>query len=284
MPEEYTMTEWTCPTCSASHFTNFCPACGEESARAGHLTLHGFAKQLAENLTSVDSQLLRSFHCLLCKPGDLTVSYREGRRKKFLLPINLFLFTNVLFFAVQSAVSVKIFATPLDMHLHDQFWSPLSSYLLEARLRATGIKLSAYTPVFDQAVALNAKTLIGLMVPFFALLLPPIFFRSRQPFVVHAVFALHTYSFILLMLCSVLALFAALTWFGFDPKASAAMDHVISVAQLVFLFGYLFASVRIVYGVHGLPRVLSATVLTVAAAILLLGYRFFLFLFTIYAT
>jgi hypothetical protein len=122
------------------------------------------------------------------------------------------------------------------------------------------------------------------MVPFFALLLPPLFFRSRQPFVVHAVFALHTYSFILLMLCSALALLAALTWLGFDPKASPALDHVMSVAQLVLLFFYLFVSVRIVYGVSGLPRVLSALVLTAAAAALLLGYRFFLFLFTIYAT
>lgn len=284
MPRQYTGTEWTCPTCSVSLATNFCPACGEQSARAGHLTLHGFAKQLFEALTSFDSQLLRSFRYLLFKPGALTAGYREGRRKQFLLPINLFLFANVLFFTVQSVASVKIFATPLDMHLHDQFWSPLSEYLLEARLRATGITLQAYTPVFDQAVALHAKTLIGLMVPFFALVLPPLFFRSRLPFVVHAVFALHTYSFILLMLCSVLALFSVLTWLGFDPKASVALDHVLSVVQLVLLFSYLLLSVRVVYGVLGLPRILSALVLTTIAAALLLGYRFFLFLFTIYTT
>ena len=119
MPREHAGTEWTCPTCSVSHATDFCPACGEQSARAAHLTLHGFAGQLFEALTSVDGQLLRSFRYLLFKPGALTAGYREGRRKPFLLPINLFLFANVLFFTVQSVASVKIFATPLDMHLYE---------------------------------------------------------------------------------------------------------------------------------------------------------------------
>lgn len=283
MPQAYTGADWTCPTCAVRHATHFCPACGEESTRKDHLTLRGFGDQLLTALTSVDSQLLRSFRYLLFRPGALTAAYREGQRKRYLLPINLFLFANVLFFAVQSAASVKVFSTPLDMHLHDQFWSPLAAALLEARLQAKGIALKEYAPAFDQAVALHAKTLIGLMVPVFALFLPPIFFKSRQPFVVHAVFALHTYSFILMMLCAVLSLFAVLNWLGLDP-AAPALDHAMSMAQLVLLFAYLSVSVRTVYGVGGAARVACAFALTILAAALLLGYRFFLFLFTLYAT
>jgi hypothetical protein len=283
MPQGYAGADWTCPTCAVRHDTHFCPACGEQSASTDHLTLQGFARQLLAALTSVDSQLVRSFRTLLFKPGALTAGYRAGQRKQYLLPINLFLFANVLFFAVQSVASVKVFATPLDMHLHDQFWSPLAAYLLDIRLQAKGTALNDYTPVFNQAVALHAKTLIGLMVPVFALLLPLLFFRGRQPFVVHAVFALHTYSFILMMLCAVLAFFAVLTWLGFDPK-SPVLDHVISVAELVLLFAYLFVSVRVVYGATGLPRILYAFTLTVIAAALLLAYRFFLFVFTIATT
>jgi hypothetical protein len=66
--------------------------------------------------------------------------------------------------------------------------------------------------------------------------------------------------------------------------SASALDHGMSVAQLVLLFSYLLVSVRVVYGVPGLPRILSALALTAIAAALLLGYRFFLFLFTIYAT
>lgn len=283
MPQGHTGTDWTCPACSVRHATPFCPGCGEESPHTDHLTLRGFAKQLLVAFTSVDSQLVRSFRFLLFKPGALTAAYRAGQRKHYLLPINLFLFANVIFFAVQSAASVKIFSTPLDMHLHDQFWSPLASALLDARLQAKGVTLKDYTPIFDQAVALHAKTLIGLMVPFFALALPPLFFRRRQPFVVHAVFALHTYSFILLMLCSVVALLTLLGATGLDPK-SVVLDHIVSVAQLVLLFFYLFIAVKAVYGVRGISRILSAFALTTVAAALLLGYRFFLFAFTLYAT
>ena len=51
MPLGHTASEWTCPTCSIGHATNFCPACGEESTSTGHLTLQGFAKQLFGALT-----------------------------------------------------------------------------------------------------------------------------------------------------------------------------------------------------------------------------------------
>ncbi len=187
MPNAYG-TEWTCPTCSVIRYSNFCPTCGEEVTTAGYLTLRGFAGQLFSALTSVDSRLVRSFRNLLVRPGALTASYRDGQRKQYFLPMNLFLFANGIFFAVQSAASVKVFSAPLEMHLYNQFWSPVAAYLVNARLHATGTTLKEFFAVFDQATALNARTLIGLVVPVFALLLPPKFFRSKQSFVVHAVF------------------------------------------------------------------------------------------------
>ncbi len=83
--------------------------------------MHGFARQLLAALTSVDSQLVRSFRALLFKPGALTAGYRAGQRKQYLLPINLFLFANVLCLCGAVTASSEVFATPLDVHLHDQF-------------------------------------------------------------------------------------------------------------------------------------------------------------------
>jgi hypothetical protein len=122
------------------------------------------------------------------------VAYLKGQRKPFTLPLPLFLFANVLFFAVQSMVGAKIFSTPLDAHLHG-FWSPLAQSLVTHHLEARGTTLELYAPVFDQAVALNAKSLIVLMVLPFAAIPPVVFFRRRRPFVVHLVFSLHFYAF-----------------------------------------------------------------------------------------
>jgi hypothetical protein len=46
------------------------------------------------------------------------------------------------------------------------------------------------------------------MVLPFAILLPMMFYRTRQPFVAHVVFSLHFYAFWLLLFCASLAVVA----------------------------------------------------------------------------
>src|ERR1700741_5514419 len=92
---------WICPTCSAAAVSAFCPTCGEQPLHARDLTLRGFLNQIFHALTSVDSRLIRSF-VSLARPGFLTLSYLQGRRKPYLGPVPLFLMANVLFFAVES--------------------------------------------------------------------------------------------------------------------------------------------------------------------------------------
>jgi hypothetical protein len=276
--------DWTCPACAITVTTPYCPQCGEQHLDARHLTLCGFAAQIAAEISSIDRRLLRSLRTLVVRPGVLTAAYRRGERARYLLPISLFLFANLLFFAMQSVADIRIFSTPLDMHLNDQFWKPLANAMVSARLAHTGSNLATYAPVFDAAVALNAKTLIGLMVPFFTLFLPLVFWGGRAPFVVHAVFALHFYAFALLLLCLVLAVLTVSGWLGAAAANSLDLDHVLSLFQLAILFGYLWLATGAVYGARGIARLLQAALLTVVAGGLLLAYRFFLFAVTLYTT
>ena len=70
------------------------------------------------------------------------------------------------------------------------------------KLEASGTTLERYAPVFDSAVVVHAKSLIILMtVPFVLLLL--LVFLVRAPAVPYltSVFALHAYTFLLLFFC-----------------------------------------------------------------------------------
>src|SRR6185369_5502797 len=95
-----------------------------------------------------------------------------GIRKPYVAPFQLFLLANVIFFALQSVTGEIVLSSPLDSHLHHQDWSELAQSLLAERLDARLLSIETYTPVFDSAVALNAKSLIGLMAIPFTLLLP----------------------------------------------------------------------------------------------------------------
>src|SRR4051794_29653385 len=92
---------WTCPNCATAVTTPFCPGCGERPIVAADLSLRGIAVQLAKVIGGVDGRVLRSLRALLRHPGNLTRAYAEGRRKPLIGPFQLFLLTNVAFFAVQ---------------------------------------------------------------------------------------------------------------------------------------------------------------------------------------
>lgn len=275
---------WICPTCNRTVSTLYCSACGERPLNPDDLTLRGFFNQLFHAISSIDSRLIRSFRYLVRRPGALTVAYLRGQRIPYTGPFQLFLIANVLFFAMQSLTSTNIVSSTLDSHLYNQDWSVLAQRLVSHRLEAMQTTLDLYTPIFNQAVILNAKSLIILMTVPFSLLLPIMFYRERQPFVAHIVFSLHLYTFLLLLFCVSLAVAATDVMFGGAGLDSARMDNILSVFNLAACATYLYIATGRVYGAGGMFRVIKIAVLAPAVASILLGYRFTVFLITLYST
>ena len=279
-----TVATWTCPSCRGVVATAYCPDCGERPLRPQELTLHGLASQALEALTDVDGRLLRSLRALVTRPGLLTVAYAEGRRKPFIGPVSLFLTTNVLFFAIEAIVGGTVFAAPLQGHLQTQPWSGIAGPLVAARLQALNLPLDAFAPRFDAAVATHARTLILLMTICFAPVAALIFHGGRRPFVVHAVFSLHLYAFILLTLTAGTLVPAAGMITGGVRSTSETLDHVLTLALLAVVAVYLYKAIGVVYGGRRSARLLQAAALTTATAAIVLGYRFGLFLLTLYTS
>ena len=151
-------------------------------------------------------------------------------------------------------------------------------------LETVHMTLESYAPVFNQAVVTNAKSLIILMVLPFTLLLPIVFFRARRPFVAHIVFSLHLYSFLLLLFCVCVSIAAMDVLFGGAGLNSAAMDNVLSIFNLAACAVYLYIATGRVYGGKGIIRAAKIAILAPAVATIFLGYRFLIFLITLYST
>ena len=214
----------------------------------------------------------------------LTAAYARGSRKPYIAPFQLFLIANIAFFAVQSVSHDKIFSTPLASHLNNQDWSVLAQKLVASRLAARHTTFEAYAPMFDQAVAVNAKSLVVVMVLPFIMLLVPLFARSGRTFATHAVFALHFYAFQLLLLCVFLITLIAQSWFWGSDGRAPAMDVAMFGLQLTISAVYLYIATGRTYDVAGTARILKVAALIFAVAAVVLGYRFFLLLATLYTT
>jgi hypothetical protein len=279
-----TASVWHCPVCKGEVETAFCPSCGERELHPRDLTLRSLLMQVFTALTSVDGRVLRSFRILLLQPGALTIAFLQGKRRPYIAALPLFLLANVLFFAIQSVSPEKIFSSPLRSHLHQQDWQALAQTLVARKLAADGTTESAYAPIFDRAVALNAKSLVILMAAPLLLLLPALFRRSARPFAAHVVFALHSYAFQLVMLCALLVVATIASWVQERAATSMLLDHLLFGVYLLGCCSYFFIASGVAYGAAGVTRWLQAATLTLAAAVTVIGYRFALFLITLYAT
>jgi len=279
-----TPSPWTCPNCATALSTPFCPGCGERPIGAIDLSLRGIAAQLAKTIAGVDGRVLRSVRALLLRPGSLTLAYAEGRRKPFIGPFQLFLLANVVFFAVQSLTHTRVFSSSLDSHLHHQDWSALAQQLVGDRLAAALTTLDRFAPLFDRAVVLHAKSLVIAMAVPFALLLPVVFFSSRRPFSIHVAFALHLYAFLLLLFCVALGIAALDVASGGGGLASASIDNLLTAIILACSTAYLYLASGRVYGVAGWGRVARSLLLALAVGVIVVGYRFAIFVVTLYTT
>lgn len=268
-----------CPGCGKAVSSAFCPDCGERQFDARALTLRGVGEQLFASFTSVDSKLIRSSVSLVGRPGGLTAGYLAGRRKPYLGPVALFLVCNVLFFATESLLGAGVFTTPLAMHLERQPWSPLAQTWVADRLAEQHTTLDAFTPGFDRAISLHARSWIIVMALSFAVVPWIVFRRRRLPVAAHVVFALHLYAFLMLLLCAGTAVEAL---FGGPSAMPAWVDPVVSSALLAACFAHLMIAIGVVYASRGVRRVLEAALLAVGVAALVLGYRFTVFALTLY--
>lgn len=275
---------WTCPTCEARVTTPFCATCGEEPPAPRDLTLRGLAAKLTHAATSIDARAIRTVGRLLRHPGDLTRAWLRGVRKPYVAPFQLFLIANVIFFALQWLTGETVFSSSLASHLHHQDWSNLAQSLVSRKLQRTHTTLQVYAPVFDRAVVLNAKSLIVLMTLPFAAVLPLVFWRRHRPVMAHVVFSLHLYTFLLLFFCLALAAAKLSALLGFGGLEAPGVDNVLSAVNVLACALYLFAAMGPVYGASGVLRWAQTLVLTMAVGAIVVGYRFVVFLVTLYTT
>jgi hypothetical protein len=144
--------------------------------------------------------------------------------------------------------------------------------------------LEAFTSVFDRMVAVNAKSLVILMTVPFALLLIAMFWRSGRPFLAHVIFALHFYAFHLLILSAMLLVLLVTSWIAGPRFELYAADIPLFIIQLVLVAIYLYTAINKVYHATGIVRAVTLTILVTAVGATISGYRFLMFLVTLYAT
>ena len=90
--------ETNCLNCGAKLAGEFCHVCGQHAHV--HRTLSAFFHDFLHGVLHFEGKIWHTLPLLAWKPGELTRSYIDGQRARFVSPIALFLFSVFLTFAV----------------------------------------------------------------------------------------------------------------------------------------------------------------------------------------
>jgi hypothetical protein len=209
----------TCLNCGAPAAGNFCPNCGQETAREPQ-TFAEFFDELVAKYLAREGQLRQTLSKLFFAPGALTVEYMAGRRARYLRPFQLYLMASVIVFA-----AVQFFGLNLSLRLYGEQGVHFirSSRLSGTEDHGNGLGLTPVQIILDHFDTPGARR-FGAMsvedrftflrarraqyVSYFVLFLVPIlaltlgiFYRNRRRrYAEHLVFGLHCQTFLLFIL------------------------------------------------------------------------------------
>jgi hypothetical protein len=111
-----------CRNCGTQAPLKFCPECGQETTLHPP-TLGEFLHEFVGHYVALEGALWRTLGLLLRRPGRLTREYLDGRRRRYVLPLRLYLTASFLFFlvlkltagAVDPAMVVKVDGHPVPV-------------------------------------------------------------------------------------------------------------------------------------------------------------------------
>lgn len=82
---------------------NFCPVCGQEN-KDQKISIIAFIEDFIASLFNFETIFFRTIPAFLFSPGKLTIEFNEGKRKKYIHPIRLYLIASLFYFFVISFV------------------------------------------------------------------------------------------------------------------------------------------------------------------------------------
>lgn len=90
-----------CRNCGANlkGLPNFCPECGQENTTY-KLTFMELVREFSDTTFNLNSKFFASLFPFLFKPGFLTKSFLEGKRKKYIHPIRFYLLMSLFCFFI----------------------------------------------------------------------------------------------------------------------------------------------------------------------------------------
>jgi hypothetical protein len=247
-----------CPNCGAALATprpRYCGDCGQETDIKAP-TLVEFAQQFGGSYMAMEGALWRTLGLLLFKPGQLTLAYFVGRRRRYVLPLRLYLTISLLallLLKVTGAVQVNIQGDPVEalsqakvergviidagsvqvgLRQGQPYCEGLPESVCERAKRRLKLDPQSLSNELQEAKGRfigHMGTAMFLLLPAFAMWMKLVFIDKRRRYTEHLVFALHLHAFWFAML---MPLMLRIGWLSIAAGLAMAVYPLIAIQRV----------------------------------------------------
>jgi hypothetical protein len=185
-----------CLNCESTLSGAYCFNCGQKVLEPSERTFKYFFRQFFGAAFFLENNFLKNLWYLLVRPGFLAKEFLDGRRKRYMPPLSLFLLINLFYF-------MYTLKSDLNLNLSEQVnQQPQHSFIAEKmvdkRLAIRGVDFETYAKEYYEQSTTLSKSLVIVHVPIFALFVMLFYSRKKFYFMDHLIFSIYLIGFIIL--------------------------------------------------------------------------------------
>ena len=310
-------TDKTCLNCNFVVENKYCPNCGQENTETRQ-SFHYLFTHFIEDLTHYDGSFWKTIKALLFRPGRLTKEYLEGKRKKYVPPVKLYIFISFVAFLLPNLLpefsfvdkkdsekkailneidqkeidkkEVVVFNGPPISNLKQldsinnvatekEKMSRLEYYAYKYTIKNKGkVAKAEYRKQIEENLKHNIPKVLFLYMPVFAFFLWLFHGKKRWYYFDSGVFTLHYFAFLLLLF----TICIVIDWLFALIYSGNAISGLIGMATVAYAFFYFFRAHSTFFGEKKYISRLKVLILFIINIFLMLFFLVALFAYSIY--
>lgn len=167
----------TCKNCGNQFEGRFCNRCGEKVYQERDKNVLLLIEETFHFITHVEGTFFTTLKTLFTRPGQISLDYCDGIRKKYFKPLSFFLLLVVIYLLFPLASGLNM---PMRFHMSNPHYGEFATKKVNSFLQHNpGISIDTLSQKFALKSEKTSKVLLFVIIPFCALVLWILGYKKR---------------------------------------------------------------------------------------------------------
>ena len=185
----------SCLNCGNKFTGKYCNQCGEKVYSDHDKSIAHLVEEAFHFLTHFEGSFFHTIKTIIKKPGQFSLDYCNGLRKKYFKPVSLFMLLVVLYLLFPRFTGLNMQLGSLKQDQYDFTW--LTVPLIEKKMATRSIDFDTLSGKYHKTSAAVSKISLFLFIPLFAAITFLLYYKKKKMLYDHFVVCTEIMSFVI---------------------------------------------------------------------------------------